>query len=288
MNQRPGTLIFMSSCHRPPDTTPDRSASRLIIAPPVATGIESAKIPCGPSTALMMSISGRCQQRLRPIDRRQLLRQVERLRRADQILLRRVRREHRPHLVLLSVEPGDEEHLHGAAAIPVALLVVGPTRPTPAPNPCGIIAANPGGACAATPICHSAVDEQPIVPTLPFDQGCVRHPLDRVVAIGERRRRGCRSCLRRRSGRARSSRRRRSRASPPSSCCGHVARRTVAHVPEVEVVRRAHEDDRVLLRGVLRTVDVGRHALADATPCAPGSGRTLNGATIGWPCRFCR
>ena len=48
----------------------------------------------------------------------------------------------------------------------------GATRPTPAPKPCGIMAANAGLPCAATPICHSAVDEQPIVPTLPFDHGC--------------------------------------------------------------------------------------------------------------------
>jgi hypothetical protein len=32
---------------------------------------------------------------------------------------------------------------------------------------------SPLGACAATPICHSAVDEQPMRPTLPFDHGCV-------------------------------------------------------------------------------------------------------------------
>ena len=49
----------------------------------------------------------------------------------------------------------------------------GRTRPTPAPKPCTFIAAYAGWPSAATPICHSAVDEQPVVPTLPFDQGCV-------------------------------------------------------------------------------------------------------------------
>ena len=34
-------------------------------------------------------------------------------------------------------------------------------------------APSPGGDCAATAICHSAVDEHPIRPTLPFDQGWV-------------------------------------------------------------------------------------------------------------------
>ena len=48
----------------------------------------------------------------------------------------------------------------------------GPTRPTPAPKPCTFIAAKPGWPKAATPICHSAVDEQPVVPTLPFDHAC--------------------------------------------------------------------------------------------------------------------
>ena len=45
-----------------------------------------------------------------------LLREIERLRGADQVRLRGARREHRPHLVLLAVEPRDEQHLHGAAA----------------------------------------------------------------------------------------------------------------------------------------------------------------------------
>src|ERR1017187_9536070 len=48
----------------------------------------------------------------------------------------------------------------------------GATRPTPAPNPCGIMAASAGFPCAATPSCHSAVDEHPMVPTLLLDHGC--------------------------------------------------------------------------------------------------------------------
>ena len=61
MNQNPGTLIVLSSCQSPPRYQAGSFGVRLIIAPPVATSMRSAKIPCGPSTALMMSISGRCQ-----------------------------------------------------------------------------------------------------------------------------------------------------------------------------------------------------------------------------------
>src|SRR5215217_9365789 len=68
-------------------------------------------------------------QRLGPIHCVQLWREIERLRRADQILLRRVWREHRTHLVLLAVEPRDEQHLDRAAAIPVSLLKVRSNSP---------------------------------------------------------------------------------------------------------------------------------------------------------------
>ena len=125
MNQKPGTLMGMLSCHRPPRYHAGSLGVRLIMAPPVETSMRSAKMPCGPSTALMMSISGRCAQRLGPIDGRHLRRQVEQLRGADEIFLRGVGRKHGAHLVLLAVDPGDEEHLHRAAAVPVALLEVG-------------------------------------------------------------------------------------------------------------------------------------------------------------------
>src|SRR5262245_31710938 len=44
-------------------------------------------------------------------------------------------------------------------------------RPTPQPNPCALNEANPGTFRATAAICHSAVDEQPVVPTFPFDHG---------------------------------------------------------------------------------------------------------------------
>ncbi len=37
---------------------------------------------------------------------------------------------------------------------------------------CTFIAAKPGFPSAATAGCHSAVDEHPVVPTLPLDHGC--------------------------------------------------------------------------------------------------------------------
>ena len=44
-------------------------------------------------------------------------------------------------------------------------------RPTPQPKPCALNAAKPGTLRATAASCHSAVDEQPVVPTLPFDHG---------------------------------------------------------------------------------------------------------------------
>jgi hypothetical protein len=88
-----------------------------------------------------MSCTGSCQSAFSHWHRRQLLREVEGLRGADEVLLRGVLREHRAHLVLLAVEPGDEQHLRGAAAVPVALLEVRRDAPTPAPKPCTFIAA---------------------------------------------------------------------------------------------------------------------------------------------------
>src|SRR5579862_7615594 len=61
MNQKPGTLMgIVSDCQRPPLRHAGSFGVRSIIAPPVGTGILSAKMPLGPSTAAMMSFSGRC------------------------------------------------------------------------------------------------------------------------------------------------------------------------------------------------------------------------------------
>src|ERR1035437_6930868 len=60
MNQKPGTLIFISSCHKPPRYHAGSLGARLIMAPPVETSARSAKMPAGPPTDFMMSATGRC------------------------------------------------------------------------------------------------------------------------------------------------------------------------------------------------------------------------------------
>src|SRR5688500_6533104 len=63
-------------------------------------------------------------QRLRPINLRQLRRKVEPLCSASQFLRCCVLREERAYLVLLAIEPGNEQHLDRTTAIPVTLFVV--------------------------------------------------------------------------------------------------------------------------------------------------------------------
>ena len=72
-----------------------------------------------------------------------------------------------------AIDPRDEQHLHRAAAKPVALLVVRTLRPRPRRSLAGIMARKRRIPLRRpSPRGHSAVDEQPMVPTLPFDHGC--------------------------------------------------------------------------------------------------------------------
>ena len=112
-------------------------------------------------------------QRLVPVDRRHARREIEQPRRGDQVLLRRVFRKHRPHLVLLAVDPGDEQHLHRAAAIPVALLPIRADLADAGAKTLDVHRRKARMAERATAGCHSAVDEHPVVPSLPFDHGCL-------------------------------------------------------------------------------------------------------------------
>ena len=127
-----------------------------------------------------------------------------------------------------------------AAAIPVPLLIVGATRPTPAPNPCTIMVVNAGLPPAATASCHSAVEEQPIVPTLPLDHGCLEihdsssSPSERwaenvVVALRE-------------EVTAFVHLNKRVATLDGSQLICQFARSAIAHVPEVDVVGCAHKD----------------------------------------------
>src|SRR5215472_18617057 len=63
-------------------------------------------------------------KRFGPIDWGKLLGEIESLRGADKIFAGSVWGKHRSHLVLLAIEPGNEEHLDRSTAVPVALLVV--------------------------------------------------------------------------------------------------------------------------------------------------------------------
>ena len=116
-----------------------------------------------------------------------MLRQIERLRCADQNPPAKCSAGTSAALVLLAVEPGDEQHLHRAAAIPVALLVVG---------------ADASHARAEAFRDHRrqrriALRRHAQLPfrrrrtadgaDLPVRPGLRRHPVDRVVAVRERR-----------------------------------------------------------------------------------------------------
>ena len=125
MNQKPGTLMGMvSDCQMPPLRHAGSFGVRSIMAPPVVLGILSEKMPLGPSTVGDDVLLRKVLEGLGPVDGRHLRSEVEHLRGLDEVGLRCVFGEHGADLILFAVEPVDEEHLHGAAAIPVALLVV--------------------------------------------------------------------------------------------------------------------------------------------------------------------
>ena len=172
----------------------------------------SAKMPCGPSTFLMMSCTGRCHSAFDQSTGGRCCARSNDFDARIRSSLRRVRREHRPHLVLLAVEPGDEQHLHRAAAIPVALLVV---RTDAADAGAEALHVHRGVAgMAQRGDAHLVLGGRRAAgrADLAVRPRLLRQPVDRVVAVGAASR-GCRSCLRRRSVRARSARRTRSRAS---------------------------------------------------------------------------
>src|SRR6202041_2682838 len=100
---------------------------------------------------------------LGPIYRGHLRREIEHPRGLDEVLLRGVFGEHRANLILFAVEPIDEEHLDSAAAVPVALFVVG----TDLAYACAKALRNDGGqglvserSCGELPLrCRGAADE---------------------------------------------------------------------------------------------------------------------------------
>ena len=234
---------------------------RSIIAPPVVLGILSEKMPLGPSTAAMMSFSGKMLEGLGPVDGRHLRSEVEHLRGLDEVGLRCVFREHGADLILLAVEPVDEEHLHGAAAIPVALLVVGADLA----DACAEALRDDGGqglvaerCCCELPLCGGGAADETDLAARP---GLRCHPVELVVGVGERRAENVvvafgeevAALVHLDEDVA---------AFDRFEFGGHVPVAAEADVPEVEVVGRAAEDDGIFLAGVLRPIDVGGHARA--------------------------
>src|SRR5271170_5151573 len=202
-------------------------------------------------------------ERFGPIDGRELLREVERFGGAYEVMLGGVGREHRADLVLLAVEPSDEEHLNGAAAIPVALFVV---RADTAYASAKALRDHRSKRWVA--LCRDA--------HLPFGGGGAAdgsdfaagprlrgHPGEFVVTIGQRRPKDVVLTFREEVP-AFVHLNKDIAALDSFELRGHVARRTELHVPVVEVVGSANKDDGVFLRRIFGPIDVGCHALAVA------------------------
>ena len=202
-------------------------------------------------------------ERRRPVDRRKLLREIEGLRRPDQVRLRCARRKHRPHLVLLAVQPGDEQHLHGAAAVPVALFEIRSDASDSGAEPLHVHGRERGMPCRGDSRLVFRRRRTAGGPCLAVRPRLLRDPVHQVVAVGDRRTEDVVVAFREEMpalvlsdvGVA---------ALDGVQDVRHVGGHAVANVPEVEVVRRLHHDRRHLRAGSLRHVDVGREPYAVA------------------------
>ena len=101
-----------------------------------------------------------------------------------------------------------------------------------------------------------------MVPTLPFDQ-LAGNPFQRVVAIGQRRAENVVIAFRKKvtalvHGDVRVT------AFDGFDDTAHIARNAIAHVPVIEVVRRANKHHRIFSRRVFRAIQIRRHAFAVA------------------------
>ncbi len=209
-------------------------------------------------------------QRLVPVDRRHPRRQVEQPRRGDQLRLRRVFREHRPHLVLLAVDPGDEQHLHGAAAVPVALLPVAADLADAGAKPLDVHRRKSRMAERGHRRLPLRGRRAPGRAELAVRPRLLGEVVDRLVAVGDRRAENVVVAFGEEMA---------ALVLPDVGIAaldgrenrGHVGRHAVAHVPEVEVVRGLDEHDRHLPGRILRPVDVGRqpHAVFHRDHHAP-------------------
>ena len=188
--------------------------------------------------------------------------EIEGLRFLHQFLLRRILWEHRLGIVLESVvvQPGTKQHLHGAAAKPVSLLVVRSHATHACPEALG----NEGGQRFVAARCNRKLPlrgrratDQPYLVRRPRQ---IAQPIQSVIGISQRGTQNLvvafgkipPALVHLHIGVAALHRLQRSR---------HVPRSAQRYVPVVEVVRRPRKDDGILLRFVLRAVDVGLHPL---------------------------
>jgi len=200
---------------------------------------------------------------LRPVHSRHLGRQVVVLRHPHQVLAGEVRREARPLGVLVAVEPGDEQHLDRAAAIPVPLLVEGAHAPHAGAESLG----HHGGVGrvvqrreAHLPLGGGRATQSP---DLAVGPPLRRNPGQGVITVGDRRSENVPFPLREELaalvlhhvGVAPGYRLRHGR---------EVARLPVAHIPVVEVVGGADEDRRHRAGGVPWPIHIGGEP--DAVP----------------------
>ena len=176
-------------------------------------------------------------------------------------LLRHVLWEHRPQLILFAVEPIDEEHLHCAATVPVALLVVGAhfthTRAKALRNDGRevFVAERCRG---ELPLCSRRAADEADLPVRPWLRA---HPIELVVGISQRRAEDVVVALGEEVA-ALIHLDQHVATFHGFEFVGHVAVGAKSNVPVVEVVWRAAEDDRILLARVFGAVDVGGHARA--------------------------
>src|SRR6185312_6663654 len=126
-------------------------------------------------------------ERFLPVHWWQLIREIEPARSANEIRLRSVGWEHRPHLVLLTLEPVDEQHLHRTTTIPVALLVVGLDASHARTESLRVDGGKTlGRLCgnAHLPFCSRGTAHQTDLPVRPRLR---RYPLDLIHAVRQRR-----------------------------------------------------------------------------------------------------
>ena len=200
-------------------------------------------------------------ERLVPIDRRHPRREIEEPRGRDQILARRVFREHRPHLVLFTVNPGDEQHLHRAAAIPVALFPIRTDLADAGAETLHVhrrITRSAERCDRWLPLRRRRASRRAKLAVRPR---LLRQVFDRFVAVGDRRAENVVVAFREKM------------TALVLADVGvafldglddarHVGRHAVAHVPEVEVVGGLDENDGHPARRVLRTINIRHEAHA--------------------------